>query len=56
MPILYYPLRRMYQIVYHYDSHNRLSIIGGKGLTLYMMAARALAGKRTASGSHAYAF
>ncbi len=35
------PLRRMYQIVYHYDSHYHSSIIGGKDLILFMMVARA---------------
>ena len=45
MPILYYPLRRMYQTVYHYDSHCHPLIIGGNNLILHMMAPRALAGK-----------
>ena len=34
-------LRRMYQIVYHYDSHCRSSIIGGNDTMFYMMVARA---------------
>jgi hypothetical protein len=35
------PLRRMYQIVYHYDSHYHSSKIGGNDLMFYMMVARA---------------